>query len=131
MNDRLFQDFHRSVAFSTVKWAAIGLVAAVLAIIGSTWIDTTLPLENGVADAVVRFLSELLSTLGAGFAPICGLYLLAGALGAAIPDWSGRRRIAISLVVLAVVAFLFVPICWSPVSDDCRSSLQRTRDAFR
>lgn len=126
----MLHEFDRRLAFSTAKWSAIGLVVAVMAIIGSTLLDRTLPLENGVADAVVRFLSELLSTLGIGFAPVCALYLLAGAFGAAVPDWSWRRRIAFSLVALAILAFLFVPTCWSPISDDCRSSFQRLRDAF-
>jgi hypothetical protein len=108
-----------------VRFAAIAAVVG----IGAFVIGIALQRLHNVP-SYVRSLGSVLEYAGVRFAIITLLYGGAGVVAMTFPDLRKRKFVAIAALVAASIAFLFIPICWNPRSDDCRSIVTRLADGL-
>jgi hypothetical protein len=79
---------------------------------------------------VARRVGTILEYAGLRFLIIAIAYGAAGGAALLLPGSAQRKTVAIVVLTVACVAFLFVPICWDPKSDDCRSIVTRVSDGL-
>ena len=115
---------------STTRFALLGLLASCLVVALGACIERFTPRSIGkTAWVVLQLLGAALRGFGFGFGVFFLLLFAAGFLG--ITFSRRRKAVALALLIAAVVGFLFVPICWNPKSDDCRTTVQRAEDLLR
>jgi MFS superfamily sulfate permease-like transporter len=118
----------RWMARRYAKFGAIGFVVSVAVFVLSELAKEALPVTSH-ASTVLRVVLGVLHRIAFRLSILSALFGLAGGLGVILPRWSTRKTVALTLVILAAAAFVFVPFCWDPRSDDCRSIVDRARDA--
>lgn len=121
--------FDERLTRNAVRVGSIGLLCAIAAIVLGVALESLLPADSEAQSIfVLHVIAAASRGFGMGFSLYFGMLLVAGLLGAVAREWRTRRLVAVTLLVVAVGAFLFVPICWSATSDDCRSLAIRARD---
>jgi hypothetical protein len=114
-----------------VRFGAIGLLCSIAAIVIGQGGRYLLPVSPSTPGGILllRLVAAAVHGWGLGAFVLFAMMVVAGLFGMAVPDWNIRRVVGLTLVIAAAGAFLFVPICWSPTSDDCRSLAVRATDA--
>lgn len=111
------------------RWAVrLGTKAALA---GAMMFACGLLLQRTSAESTaVSIAGKVLEYVGFRFLVVAILYGIAGGVARFIPDFEQRKSLVIVVLLVACVGFLFVPICWNPKNDDCRSIASRLSDAI-
>ena len=122
------REFNERVIRNAARIGSVGFGLSLVALMAGYLIDAYVAPPDTVVLASIHFVGILLRGFGLGFAIMFLFMAAAGVFGLV---FSRQRKLAALIaVVAAFVALLFVPICWSPTSDDCRTVLIRARDAI-
>lgn len=107
-----------------VRFAAKGAAAGAIMFASGLWFQRT-----PSASQLLRVAGKGLEYFGFRFLVVAIGYGIAGGAALLMPNLEQRKSIAIFVLMVACLGFLFVPICWNSKSDDCRSIVTRVSDA--
>jgi hypothetical protein len=113
--------FDRRMARRFAKVGAIGLPVSIVVYVLAGVAKESVPIPS------LRVVLAGLGGLALGVSICSALFALAGGLAVMIPSWTSRKVVGLTLVILASLIFIFIPICWDQKSDDCRSLVERAR----